>query len=543
MPVPESIGHLRLYAACVAAASLLALAGCGGLSETEEVARADAEAARQELEELRRGADGGWSSLRLSRRPWLAIERIGRTSREALPPGLTDEGAVTLPLGDVRDDAVLAARIEAAAEIGVRFAGPPSGGGAASVRGGRARRGAGASGDFRLASFAAALRDGWMPAGGLWTGPLDRLLDAWCEAAGYEWRVADGGVLVVRRRTVTFAINALSGSQEYRARTSSQDSVSGQGTAGSASQSISSSSTFSPWPEIVEQVTRLGGDGAVIGVSASNGSVTMSARPASIARVRAYLRHLNREILRPLTVSAHVYSVRFDRAADYEVGISGLIEKLFGARFAIEVGSGRIAIVRPRQRAESGGYAVSATVRALQTLGSASRVLSADIPSLNGKPAQFYELLNTAYLKEVKTSSTESGTQTTLTPGEVRSGFSLSYTARITAPDEVLVRLVASLRDRPQFAVFGSGGAQIQLPVYGDRGVQATQRLRRGEALVVSGFSDRSSLAEGSGTFDPSVPAPEGRRRASASRNEQVLLLTVDIGEPLGISETAGTEL
>ena len=67
------------------------------------------------------------------------------------------------------------------------------------------------------------------------------------------------------------------------------------------------------------------------------------------------------------------------------------------------------------RRPEPGRYAVRATVKALQSLGTASRVLSADIPSLNGKPAQFYELLKTACLKEIKTTSAETSSQTTLT--------------------------------------------------------------------------------------------------------------------------------
>ena len=138
-------------------------------------------------------------------------------------------------------------------------------------------------------------------------------------------------------------------------------------------------------------------------------------------------------------------------------------------------------MVRPPEGAAADTDTFSATLRALQSVGTTSRVLSADVPSLNGKPAQFYELLKTAYLKEISTKTTETGSETTLKPGEVSSGFGLSYTARITAPDEVLVRLVVSLRDRPTFAVFGTSQAQIQLPVYADRGVQATQRLRRGE--------------------------------------------------------------
>ncbi len=429
---------------------------------------------------------------------------------------------MTLPLGDVRDDAVLAARIEAAAGVAVSLSGPASG---------------------RSSGFAVGLQDGWTPAGGIWTGPLDRLLDAWCAAGGYEWAVEDGRIRVVRRKTVTFGINALSGRQEYSARTSTTDSGGGEGSSGSASQTLGTRVVFNPWPEIVAQLKRLAGVGAELAVSEGNASVTVSTVPEGVRRVRAYLSHLNRRILRPVTVTARVYSVRFDRAADYELGISALLDDILGSRLRVEVGSGQIAIVRPATDVLKGAGSLNATVRALQSVGRASRVLSADIPTLNGKPALFYELLKTAYLKEISTTSTESGSQTTLTPGEVSSGFSMSYTARITAPDEVLVRFVASLRDRPRFAVFGIENAQIQLPVYGDRGVQATQRLRRGETLVVSGFSDRSSSSERGGSFDPSVPVPEGLRKAVVARTEQVLLLSAEIGVPLGISETVGREL
>ena len=520
----DSVSRRRFstIASCLAALFALGVGACGGLSETERSADAEAEVVRQELRALRGRDSAGWSVLRVSRRPWLAIEPIRVKTHQDLDFALLAEDAVTLPLGDVRDDGVLAARIEAAAGVEVSLTGPSSG---------------------RSSGFAVGLRDGWTPAGGIWTGPLDRLLDAWCAAGGYEWVVEDGRIRVVRRKTVTFGINALSGRQEYSARTSATDSGRGEGSSGSASQTLGTRVVFNPWPEIVEQLKDLAGVGAALAVSEGNASVTVSTVPEGVRRVRAYLTHLNRRILRPVTVTARVYSVRFDRAEDYQLGISALLDDILGSRLRVEVGSGQIAIVRPQTNSLKGAGSFNATVRALQSVGRASRVLSADIPTLNGKPALFYELLKTAYLKEISTTSTESGSQTTLTPGEVSSGFSLSYTARITAPDEVLVRFVASLRDRPTFAVFGTENAQIQLPVYGDRGVQATQRLRRGETLVVSGFSDRSSSSERGGSFDPSVPVPEGLRKAVVAKTEQVLLLSAEIGAPLGISETVGTEL
>ena len=102
------------------------------------------------------------------------------------------------------------------------------------------------------------------------------------------------------------------------------------------------------------------------------------------------------------------------------------------------------------------------------------------------------------------------------------------------------MRLFASLRDRPSFTAFTSNNQTIQLPAYASRAIQVTQKIGRGETLMVTGFSDRSAAAGRSGTFDADLPLPEGGRKASTARIEQVLLITADIGEPLGIAEVRG---
>ena len=165
-------------------------------------------------------------------------------------------------------------------------------------------------------------------------------------------------------------------------------------------------------------------------------------------------------------------------------------------------------------------------------------LLSADIPSLNGKPAQFFELYKEAYVKESRTTAGEGIAQTEIVPGTVSSGFAASYVPRITGPGEVLVRLFASLRDRPVFREAGASGSSIQLPAYASRAVQVTQRIRRGETLLVTGFTSRRAEADGSGTFDDEVPFPGGARRGALARSEQVLLVKAEIGAPLGIAET-----
>ena len=170
-------------------------------------------------------------------------------------------------------------------------------------------------------------------------------------------------------------------------------------------------------------------------------------------------------------------------------------------------------------------------------------MLSADIPSLNGKPAQFLELTNEAYLKELRTTAGQGVAQTEMVPGTVSSGFALSYLARITGPDEVLVRLNASLRDRPRFTTFTTDGHTIQLPAYGGRAVQVTRKIAHGETLMVTGFTDRGAVSDRQGSIDADFPLPAGGRSAQLVREERVLLIAAEVGAPLGITQVHGVEL
>ena len=521
---------------------LAALSGCG-LAEFEQAQFETGEAARQ-VSALRgspasalRGPQAGprLSTVRLiERRPYVGLTRIDPDPRAGLPPRFRSVDAVTLPLAGIGAAGVLVARIEAATGLAVRFTGPPR------------RVDETTGGNTPVTLLGEAGRDEMSPDGGIWTGPLDALLDAWTEPSGYEWRyVADRQAIeIVRRRSAVFHIHALAGTQRYTVSASTQDSAAGGDGGGSGggnltSQTISTETDYDPWPEIEGQLKGLLDPGTRLSVAPSSGSVTVSGTPRDIARARAYLGYLNREVLRPVTLSVHVYSVRVEREADYDLGLSFSIARLLGEALRVSVGGNAVALIKPSPGGGSGDT-LSATVKALNRAGAVSRVLSADIPSLNGKPAQFFELFQEAYLRELRTTAGDGIAQTELVPGTVSSGFAVSYLPRITGPGEVLVRLFASLRDRPSFTAFTSNSQTIQLPAYASRAIQVTQKIGRGETLMVTGFSDRSAAAGRSGTFDADLPLPEGGRKASTARIEQVLLVTADIGAPLGIAEVRG---
>ena len=249
-------------------------------------------------------------------------------------------------------------------------------------------------------------------------------------------------------------------------------------------------------------------------------------------------------MLRPVTVSVHVYVVRMNREASFDLGLGFQIGRLLGEMVGVEASSGgesgSISVVRP-STVESDTF--RATVQALSGSGRVSRVLSADVHSLNHKPAQFFDLFRHSYVAELRTTQGDGIAQTQVVPGTVSSGFAFSFVPQITGPDEVLLKLFASLQDRPSFQKEGPEGNQIQLPSYGMRAVNLVQNLRRGETLVVTGFSQRDAQRSGSGSFGEDVVLPQGGRSSSVVRLEQVLLVGAEIGPPLGLSEVHGEEL
>ena len=508
------------------------LPGCGGA--VWEQARVETDEAARETAALREAPEGPrFSVIRTIERPWLGLARQGRAEEATLPARLLAADGVTLPLAGIGEASILARRIEAAAGIAVRFAGPAHAGEDSSRAGSAAQVSSATLGIDRLS-----------PDGGIWTGPLDALLDAWTEPKGYAWRYdSDGGAIeIVRWESAVFRIHALAGRQRYAASGATDDAASGGDEGGGVltRQSIAAETDYDPWPEIEAQAKALAGPGATVTAAPSSASLLVSGRPRDVESVRGFLRYLNREVLRPVTLSVHVYTVRREREADYGIGLAALVRELFGTSAQFAVSPGSVAVVRP---SEAMGDTLSATVRALSRAGTVSRVLSADIPSLNGKPAQFFELYKEAYVRESRTTAGEGIAQTEIVPGTVSSGFAASYIPRITGPGEVLVRLFASLRDRPAFREVTGGGTTIQLPAYASRAVQVTQRIRRGETLLVTGFSSRRAEHDGSGTFAEEVPLPGGARRGALARTEQVLLVKAEIGAPLGIAERPGERL
>ena len=508
-----------------------ALAGCA-LERAASDQALEVEARLAESRDLGRGLD--LARVRLVRGPYIGIERAS-VPPLPLPAPLLEPDGVTLPLDEAPDDSILAARIEEATGLRVALVGtvPPKGEGDRD----------GLEADPPRLDLDA---DHLSADGELWTGPLDRLLDAWTEPRGYSWRhdrpslSGPSAIEVVRHRTLLFRLHALAGTEDYNASISTSGAAAGSGSSAASSQSTSATLQYDLWAGMAEQVKALLGPSGTVTPAPSSGSILVSGLPGDLRRVRSYLEHLNREVLRPVTVTISVYSLRLAEETELNLGVTALLRNVLGAHH-LTVSGESVSVVRP----SSGSDSLLATVGALSALGQVTRRLSATLPTVNGKPTQFFELFDRAYLERSSTTIVDGTQQTQLEPGTASSGFAFSYLPRLLAPDQVLLRLFASVADRPEFRTFESGSpglpgyARIELPEAARRAVQVTQALRRGETLLVTGFRDGAAESDRAGSLTPHVPVPSGRRRTQVSRTETLLLVQAAVGAPLGLGVSA----
>ena len=84
-------------------------------------------------------------------------------------------------------------------------------------------------------------------------------------------------------------------------------------------------------------------------------------------------------MLRPVTLSVHVYAVRMEREADYGFGLAALVKELFGTSAELAVSPESVAIVRPSAAV---GNTLAATVRALTPLALPGRWRTSTSPAV-----------------------------------------------------------------------------------------------------------------------------------------------------------------
>ena len=382
-------------------------------------------------------------------------------------------------------------------------------------------------------------------------GPLPEFLDLVGTNFNVAWEFKDNRIVFQRFITRTFDVAALPGTTELSfgmksGGDSSQASGGGGQTGGgssSADQVAATKAVFDTWKDIDDTLKGImAREGGLVQTSPGKGNVTVTASPAAVRHVQDYLKRLNEQLAKQVAINVKVYSVVLNDGDNFSSDINLLLQDRFKGSTAIAnaigissgsaASAGRPGIIAdpttgllPVQAglnvAQSGnnqgiGWAIlnngrysgsNGILNLLSQKGDVSVVTSASQIAHNGQPVPVQVSNTRGYAKQVTSvaGTLGSGTQTSITPGSVTTGFNLHLVPRIQRDGLVMLQYGLNVSELVGadngFDTFTTGGQTIQLPNVNARNFIQQATIPNGNTLVLAGFEQvrSSNLKTGQG--------------------------------------------
>lgn len=377
-------------------------------------------------------------------------------------------------------------------------------------------------------------------------GTLKGLLDQVTARTGTAWRYGPTGVQVFALDTRVFKIHALPVATTMSATVGNQatgGSSSGSGgggggeTDGGSTNVLTSGNTTSLNAEldlfagVAESVQKmLTPKGSMVATRGQN-TLTVTDTPASLDRVAALIEQLNYESGRQVALDVRVYAVERRAGEDYGIDWNMIYNTLNGRYNISALGSSdadidssgmQVTVIDPTSRIADS----SVLLRALSTQGELSTVTTASLISLSGQsiPVQVGE--ETGYVQSSEQTVTPNvGVTTTRTVGVKPTGFSMQVMPILTTGDELLLQLHLNLSQLRALQTFGQDAGAVQVPIVDSRHMLQSVRLKTGQTLILSGFEQTTSRADYRGIGSAKFSAAGGGRKGDERRT--VLVITV----------------
>ncbi|MHB1267681.1 MAG: PilN family type IVB pilus formation outer membrane protein [Acidithiobacillus ferriphilus] len=403
-----------------------------------------------------------------------------------------------------------------------------------------------------------------------WHGSVAGLLDMITARNGVWWRYRDGAVRIFRTETKTFSIPALawstgsSGSIVASAGANAMGGgmssgsggagsmptggsmgaggAGGQGNESTGTTSIINTSKIDVWAGLQKIAQTVAGLGAQVEADGSTGTVTVTGTPPQIRHVREWVHGLSRQLERQVAITVHVYNVTVNNEQNYGINLAGAFQSL-GKQYGVSLqgvapptatgGTQPMSIGANILNSATGAagqwQGSSVAVQALATLGRVSQVFSKSTISLNGQPAPIQVAQQTGYLAESSTTQTANvGATSGLIPGTVTTGFTAMFLPRITN-GKILLGMNMTISNLVGIQTISSGGNSIQVPTVDSSTFQQSVKLKPGQTLLLTGYSQKGGSTTHNGVGSPYLPLLGGGADANTSKQMIAIVITARI--------------
>ena len=380
-------------------------------------------------------------------------------------------------------------------------------------------------------------------------GDLKGLLDAAVVGFGVSWKYAQGVIEFHHVDTRSFQVNAVPGDSALSASVGSGSSSGGEGGssggAGGSSASTTSSNSNSQSTAMRSQLSvfssleksvgaMLSPHGNVVS-SPATGTLTVTDTPAILARVDKFIERENRTLSKQVMINVTVLAVSLTEEDTYGVNWEAVYTDLFrryGISNTFGAGQNRHSVSAGILNTSGSKFAGSSMIiNALSTQGKVRKETSASVATLNHQPVPVQVARQTAYLKSSQTTiSANVGSSTSLTPGVVTSGFTMTVLPNLLDNGTVMLQFstdISTLREiKTVSSSTAAGGNVIQTPEIDTRNFLQRVAMKSGQTLVVSGFEQMEGGVNKQGTGVPSNFLLGGGVGARSSKEVIVILVT-----------------
>lgn len=371
-------------------------------------------------------------------------------------------------------------------------------------------------------------------------GPVSGLLDIVANKTSSWWHVVDGRVSFYQSETKTFYLPAIARKYVGDSTIASTSSSSGTGSSSQASSGANSISTYTIdfWAD-VEKTAKAVASGAQVSVNSSSSSITVTGTPSQVRHVQEWTRGLADQLSQQVAVSVQIYSVKLKNEDNYNWNPSVLFKPASGLFNINLAGPQSPSVVSGANPLKLGVSIISNAIsgrstqyngsqlafQALSTIGNVIENLNQTVVTLNGQPAPIQIANQQGYLASSATTLTPNvGATTTLTPGNITTGFTAMFLPRIVN-GKVILGVTMTNSTSNGFTTTTSGGSSISSPNIDVNTFQQSVSLTPGDALMLTGLQRDALSASKSGVGKADNYALGGG--VDNSTNKQVVAIVI----------------
>ncbi len=400
------------------------------------------------------------------------------------------------------------------------------------------------------------------------SGRLAALLDTIASRVNATWRYEEGrGITLYRYESRTYTIYSMPGvnAVELGVNAELQGSIGADGQGGSGGPTGSSTGTqkvtykadgaLNFWADIERIIRAALGPGSGIIPSAAFGTVTVVATPAEHEVIKGIIDEQNDRLSRVVEFEVRVLSVDLSSSdqINFNPGlllrnrISGLQFSAAGPASLAEAAAGAISlgVTNPPAGSPVGALSGSnAVVNGLKQIGKVSTRYEVTQSTSSNRPVPIVLSSSRGYLKSVSSSLVSSaGSQQSITPGVVTTGFNMTLLPRVFSKGRLLVALKVDISEFKGFRTVSSGAAagslSIEVPEIDSRTLQQEVPLESGSTIILSGYDLDKADAVSRGFPTPDAPVLGGSQRGNQLRTLLVILITPYVKRsPLDLAST-----